>query len=94
MIVVVVFALLFALAEIGPVSNLVALPPQYEYLGYAAEIPWFLLIVGVLVPPVLYAAGLVVGRGRPVFERALILTVALSATFALGFTIVALDVAF
>jgi hypothetical protein len=93
-VVIIVFAVLFALAEVGPVSNLVALPPQYEALGYAAYIPWGFLVLGVLIPPVLYTGALLVGRGRPLFARALILTVALAATFALGFTVVALDVAF
>ena len=84
----IVFALLFALALFGPISNLAALPPVYEAYGIGDAVPWPLLILTVVLPPALYLAGLLLGRGRPPFERALILTVALAASFALYFGIV------
>lgn len=85
----VVFAVLFALATFGPVSNLIALPQVYAAYGIAAATPWVLLIAGVAIPPVLFAAGLLVGRGRPLFARSLILIVALGTAFALGFSLIA-----
>lgn len=86
----VVFAVLFALALVGPVSNLAALPSVYEAYGIGDAVPWPLLVLAVALPPVLYVAGLSLGRGRPPFERALVLTVALATSFALYFGIVAL----
>lgn len=89
-LVAVVFAVLFGLALVGPVTDLVQLPQYYAALGIADETPWALLIVVVVLPVVLYVAGLVLGRGRALFGRALILTVALATSFALYFSIASL----
>jgi hypothetical protein len=85
----ILFGVLFALAEVTPVSNLVALPPFYEYFGIGEATPWALLVLGVALPPVLFVAGLLLGRGRPPFAKALILTVALATTFALSLGVMA-----
>jgi hypothetical protein len=82
-IVAVVFALLFALALITPISELVALPPYYAANGIGDATPWPVLIAAVVVPVVLYLVALVLGRERAPFERALVLLVALAASFAL-----------
>lgn len=89
-VVALVFAVLFALALITPVSDLVALPGIYAAYGIGDAVPWPLLVLSVALPPVLYVVGLLLGRGRPPFARALILTVALATSFALYFGIVAL----
>lgn len=86
----IVFAVLFALALFGPISNLLALPAVYDAYGIGDAVPWPLLILAIVVPPVLYLVGLLLGRGRLPFARALILTVALAASFALYFGIVTL----
>jgi len=88
-----IFAVLFALAEVTPVSNLVALPAFYEYYGIGDATPWLLLVLGVAIPAVIYPGALLLGRGRPLFARALILTVALASTFALEFGVMALAAA-
>lgn len=89
-VVALVFAVLFALALVSPVSDLVALPGLYEAYGIGDAVPWPLLVLTVALPPALYVAGLLLTRGRTPFARALILTVALAASFALYFGIVAL----
>ena len=86
----VVFGVLFALALVMPVSDLLALPAVYEAYGIGDAVPWPLLVLSVALPPVLYAAALVLGRGREAFPRALLLTVALATSFALYFGIFAL----
>ncbi|WP_309714260.1 hypothetical protein [Pseudolysinimonas sp.] len=86
----IVFAALFALALFGPISNLGALPAVYEAYGIGDAVPWPVLVLAVVLPPVLYLVGLLLGRGRRPFARALILTVALAASFALYFGIVSL----
>jgi hypothetical protein len=86
----IVFAVLFALALFGPISNLVALPALYDAVGIGDAVPWPLLVVAVALPPVLYLVALLLGRGRPPFARALVFTVALAASFALYFGIVTL----
>lgn len=93
-VVALIFAVLFALAEVTPVSNLVALPAFYEFFGIGDATPWVLLVLGVAIPPVAYVAALLLGRGRPVFQRALMLTVALATTFALQFSVMAVAAGF
>ena len=87
-VVAAVFAVLFALATFGPVANLIALPQYYDYLGIGEATPWGLLVLGVVLPALLYLAALLLGRGRPPFARALILTTALATAFALGFGLI------
>lgn len=84
-----IFAVLFALATFGPVSNLIALPQVYAAYGIADATPWALLVLGVVIPGLLYLAALLLGRGRPPFARALIQIVALGTAFALGFSLIA-----
>jgi hypothetical protein len=86
----IVFAVLFALALFGPISNLAALPPVYEAYGIGDAVPWPLLILATVLPVLLYVAGFLLGRRRPPFARALLFTVALAASFALYFGIVTL----
>ena len=93
-VVVLLFAVLFALAEVTPVSNLVALPAFYEYYGIGDATPWALLVLGVAIPVVIYLGALLLGRGRPLFARSLIFIVALASTFALEFGVMALAAAF
>ena len=78
-----IFAVLFGLALVAPVSELLALPAFYDYYGIGDATPWPVLIAAVAVPVVLYVLALLLGRGRPPFARALIFTVALATSFAL-----------
>ena len=93
-VIVLLFAVLFTLAEVTPVSNLVALPAFYEYFGIGDATPWALLVLGVAIPVAVYLIALLLGRGRPLFARALIFTVSLAATFALEFGVMAFAAAF
>lgn len=79
----ILFAVLFALALVAPVSELVSLPAYYDYYGIADAVPWPVLVAAVVLPVALYAGALRLGRGRAPFERALIFTVALATAFAL-----------
>lgn len=79
----VVFALLYAYPLFEGISNLIALPPFYTANGIGAAVPWWLLIIGVAAPVLLYLAALWIGRGRELFARALILAVGLAAANAL-----------
>jgi hypothetical protein len=87
-IVWVVFALLYAYPLFEGVSNLIALPPYYAALGIAGAVPWWLLVIGVAAPVLLFLAAVWVGRGRELFARTLILAVGLAATNALALSAV------
>ncbi|HEY4151950.1 MAG TPA: hypothetical protein VGM38_01375 [Pseudolysinimonas sp.] len=87
-IVWVVFGLLFAYPLFEGISNLVALPPYYATLGIGSAVPWWLLVIGVAAPVLLFVAALLIGRGRELFARTLILAVGLAATNALALSVV------
>ena len=89
-IVWVVFALLYAYPLFEGISNLIAVPPYYDANGIGGAIPWWLLIIGVAAPVLLYLAALWIGRGRELFPRALILAVGLATTNALVLSVVSL----
>lgn len=74
----VVFALLNGYPMFQAVSNLIALPGYYDQYGIGAFVPWWLLILGVVLVPVAYAAGQLLGRGRILTHRVLIAAVALA----------------
>ena len=84
----VVFAILFAYPLFEGISNLVSLPAFYDAEGIGGAVPWYLLIIGVAAPVILYLGALLLGRGRELFPRALILAVALAATNALFLSVV------
>jgi len=81
----IVFAVLFAAPLFQAVSDLIAYP---QYVG--GRTPWWLLILAVLAPPVLYAAGLLLGRGRSAVLRTVLLGVGLCAANALTISGIAL----
>ena len=86
----VVFALLFAYPLFEGISNLIAVPPYYEANGIGGSVPWWLLVIGVAAPVLLYLAAVWIGRGRELFPRALILAVGLATTNALVLSVVSL----
>lgn len=73
------FATLFGYSLYMAWGNLQSLPVLYEMAGITESTPWAMLIIGMLLPPVLFAAAMAVGRGRRLVARAGILL----ATFAL-----------
>ncbi|TPW73629.1 hypothetical protein [Schumannella sp. 10F1B-5-1] len=83
LIVAIVIGFLFLASGYAALGNLVGLPPYLEAIGIAS-IPWAPLVVAVVAPVVLFVAAILVGRGRPSFDRALILIVALALNAALG----------
>jgi hypothetical protein len=84
----VVFALLYAYPLFEGISNLIAVPPYYASIGIGSAVPWWLLVIGVVAPVILFAAALLIGRGRELFARALLLAVGLAATNALALSVV------
>jgi len=84
----VVFALLYAYPLFEGISNLIALPAVYDAAGQAGSVPWYLLIIGVAAPVILYVGALLLGRRRELFPRALMLAVGLAATNALFLSVV------
>ena len=88
----IVFGLFYAFALFVAISNMVSLPRIYEFFGLdPATIPWWLLIIGALVPVLGYVGAILVSRRRNLLERALVLLAGLAVVSALGLTIVAIQ---
>jgi hypothetical protein len=78
----VIFAALHGWFLFAAISNLVALPPLYAAQGVAEYTPWTTLILGVVLPPVFYALGLLSGRRRALSARVVVFAASLAATAA------------
>ena len=91
-IIAVVFALLFAYDLWEAIGTAIALPASYEASGFdPAAIPWWLVVLYVLLPPVTFVLALLAGRRQPVFGRALLFAVALAVSAALSLGLIALQ---
>ena len=87
-----VFALLTAYDLWEAIGTAVALPASYEATGLdPATIPWWIVVLYVLVPPVTFVLAIVVGRRQSVFGRALVFVVALAVSAALSLGLIALQ---
>jgi hypothetical protein len=71
-------------------SNLIALPGVYELLGIGDAVPWWLLVVGVAAPVLLFTAAMLLARRRSLAHRVLLLAVSLGATNAIALSVAAL----
>jgi hypothetical protein len=89
-LVTLLFAVLHGYTLLLAVSNLVALPGVYESVGIGDAVPWWLLIVGVTAPVVFFAVAVLLGRGRTLAHRVLLLAVSLGATNAIALSTTAL----
>ena len=91
-IVAAVFALFFAYDLWEAVSTAIALPASYDAIGLdPATIPWWLVALYVLVPPLAFVLAILVGRRQTVLGRVLAFAVALAVSAALSLGLIALQ---
>lgn len=87
-----VFALLFAYDLFEAISTAIALPDSYAASGFdPAAIPWWIVALYVLVPPVTFVLAVLAGRRQGVFVRALVFAAALAVSAALSLALIALQ---
>ena len=92
LIVAIVFALLFAYDLWEAIGTAIALPASYGASGFdPAAIPWWIVVLYLLVPPVTFVLALLAGRRQTVFGRALLFAVALAVSAALSLGLIALQ---
>lgn len=92
MIVAGVFALLFAYDLWEAIGSAVALPASYEASGFdSAMIPWWIVVLYILVAPVTFVLAILVGRRQSLWRRALVFLVALAVSAALSLGLIALQ---
>ena len=86
------FGLFYAYDLWEAVSPFVALPAFYDAYGYGSEnVPWWLLWIGVLIPPVVYAVAFSIGIRHNLVGKLLIFLVGLAVVAALSIGVVALE---
>lgn len=86
-----IFGLLFAYDVWEAIGNMINLPRYYELLGLdPAGIPWWVLVINLLVPIAAFAIAFWVGRKQHVGGKALIFLLGLAVSAALGLGLVAL----
>ena len=74
------------------VSNFVELPAVYKQYGLeTSDIPWWVLVLGLVVPPLVFAIAFVVGRKHSVLGKALIFIVGLAVVAGLSLGVIALE---
>lgn len=89
LIVAALFGLFYAYDIWEAIGNLFGVPAAYSGV-FAKYVPWLLLWAGVLIPPVVFAVAVFVGRRRNVFARALIFLVGLAVVACLTLACLAL----
>jgi len=81
-VVTVVMAVLHVWALFQGISNLAAVPAFYAQTGLGEFTPWWLLVLGVVVPPATFTVAVLLGRGRSLSNRVLLLAVSLATANA------------
>lgn len=84
-----IFGLFYAYDVWEAIGNLFLVPADYAQFMAGDKVPWWLLWLGVALPPVVFALAVIVGRRRNVLGRALIFLVGLAVVAALTFGVYA-----
>jgi hypothetical protein len=91
-IVAVLFALFYAYGVWAAISPFFALPAFYSSIGLDPNaVPWWVLVIGVAVPPVGFALALAAGWRRNALEKALIFFVGFAVVSGLSLSVIALE---
>ena len=90
LIIAAVFGLLFAYFVYQAIANLIELPKSYAAIGLADSVPWAVLVIGLLIPIVLYVVAFAVALRRNVLNKAIIFLMALVTVAAFSYGIVAI----
>lgn len=86
-----IFGLVYAYYLWQAVSLLVQLPTNLAALGLGGDrIPWWLLILGVAIPPIVFGVAAAVGRRQHVGRKAVIFVVGLAVVAGMGLSVIAL----
>lgn len=86
------FGILYAYDLWEAVSTFFELPTFYEAYGFdVAQLPWWVLVLMLVLPVAVFAIAVWAGRRRTVVERALLLLVGLSVVAGLTLGLIALE---
>ena len=86
------FGILYAYDLWEAVSNAVSLPQVYSVYGLdPADVPWTLLIAGILLPVVVYAIAFLLGRRRTLFAKTVLFAVGLALVAVVSLDLIAVQ---
>ncbi len=90
LVIAALFGLVYAYLVWQALGNLIELPKSYKAIGLDSDsVPWWLLIVGLVIPIAIYVVAFLVGLRHNLLSKALLFLVGLTASAALGFGVVA-----
>ena len=84
------FGLLFAYFVYQAVGNLIELPKSYEAIGLSESVPWVVLVLGLVVPILLYVIAFAIALRQKLVNTAIIFLMALVTVAAFSYGIVAI----
>jgi len=84
------FGLFFAYYVYQAIGNLLELPKSYEAFGIGDQVPWVLLIIGLLIPVILYVVSFALALRRRALDKVIIFTMGLVTSAAFSYGIVAM----
>ena len=84
------FGLLFAYFVYQAIGNLLELPKSYEAIGLSDSVPWVVLILGLVIPILLYVIAFAVALRQKLLNTAIIFLMALVTVAAFSYGIVAI----
>lgn len=91
LVVAALFGLLYAYDVWEAISNMINLPRIYEILGLdASVIPWWLLVINLLLPVAAFLVAFWVGRRQHVGGKALIFLLGLAVSAEINLGLIAL----
>ena len=93
LVVAALFGLFYAYDVWEAIGNLFGVPAEYSALGIGDRTPWWLLWIGVAIPPVVFLVAVVLGRRHGVLVRALLFLVGLAVVAALTLAVIAVGTA-
>lgn len=86
-ILAIVFGLLFAWFLYQAIGNLVNTPAAYEGAGFGDQIPWAILVAGIVLPVVAFVVAAWLGVRRSLTDRVLLFAAGLAVTAATAFSL-------
>jgi hypothetical protein len=84
------FGLVYAYFVYQAIANLIELPKSYAAIGLGDSVPWVLLVIGLLIPVLVYVLAFILGLRRRVVDKAVIFVMGIAVTAGLAFSVVAI----
>jgi hypothetical protein len=90
--VAILFGIFYAYDLWEAISNAVSLPQAFTLYGFdGSDVPWALLVIGIVLPPLVYAVAFGLGRRRNALGTTVVFAVGLAVVAVLSLDLVAVQ---